>query len=119
MNTHPVNPVNSDGKPTNHQGKLCSTEEPPPVGFVGCPCSRYSGEGFGVHCGIGEADGFIWEIGTPYTLNVSLDPTVPNNASAATFAFTITNEKSKQIIDVGKILTTNPSGAKTAFDISC
>ena len=48
--------------------------------------------------------------GTPYTLNVSLDPTVPNNASAATFAFTITNEKSKTIIDVGKILTTNPSG---------
>ena len=48
--------------------------------------------------------------GTPYTLNVSLDPTVPNNATAATFAFTITNEKSKTIIDVGKILTTNPSG---------
>ena len=63
MNTHPVNPINSDGKPTNHQGKLCSTEEPPPAGFVGCPCSRYSGEGFGVHCGIGEADGFLWEIG--------------------------------------------------------
>jgi hypothetical protein len=63
MNTHPVNPTNSDGKPTNHQGKLCSTEEPPPAGFVGCPCSRYSGEGFGVHCGIGEADGFLWEIG--------------------------------------------------------
>ena len=60
---HPVNPTNSDGKPTNHQGKLCSTEEPPPAGFVGCPCSRYSGEGFGVHCGIGEADGFLWEIG--------------------------------------------------------
>ena len=35
---------------------------------------------------------------------------MPNNASAATFAFTIRNEHSKQVIDVGKILTTNPSG---------
>ena len=50
------------------------------------------------------------EIGTPYTLNISLDSTVPNNASAATFAFTIHNEKTDQHIEVGKILTTNPSG---------
>ena len=50
------------------------------------------------------------EIGTPYTLNISLDSTVPNNASAATFAFTIHNEKTDEHIEVGKILTTNPSG---------
>lgn len=85
MSAHPVNPTNSNGKPVDRQGNLCSSTEPPPKGFTGCPCSRYSGEGFGVHCGIGKSDGFLWEIGTPYTLNVSLDATVKNDASAATF----------------------------------
>ena len=52
----------------------------------------------------------VWEIGTSYLLNVSMDPTVENNRSAATFKFTIENTKSKQLIEVGKIQTTNPSG---------
>ena len=60
MSSVPVNPTNSDGKPVDRQGKLCSTTEPPPAGFTSCPCSRYSGEGFGVHCGIGAGDGFLW-----------------------------------------------------------
>ena len=43
---------------------LCSTHEPPPKGFVQCPCSRYTGEGFGTQCGLGAADDYMWEIGT-------------------------------------------------------
>jgi hypothetical protein len=110
MNTIPITAVNKDGKPVDRRGNLCSTVEPTPAGFTACPCTRYGGEGFGTHCGIGKADGFLWEIGTPYLLNVSMDPTVPNNESAATFSFTVENTKSKQIIEIGKILTTNPSG---------
>lgn len=108
-NTHPINPTRADGTPTN-QGKPCSIEEPPPGGFVQCACSRYSGEGFGTHCGIGEADGFMWELGVAYTLNISLDAAVENNASASTFKFTIINENTSQRIEVGRIQTTNPSG---------
>ena len=96
MNTHPINPTDKDGQPTKH-GKPCSTEEPPPAGYVGCACSRYSGEGFGTHCGIGKDDGFEWEIGVPYFLNISMDPTAENNASAATFAFQIENTRSQQV----------------------
>ena len=76
MNTHPVNPTDKQGRPTRN-GKLCSSAEPPPPGFVQCSCSRYSGEGHGTHCGIGKDDGYSWEIGVPYMLNISLDPTVP------------------------------------------
>jgi hypothetical protein len=110
MNTHPINPTDKNGKPVSRSGKPCSTVEPPPPGFVQCPCSRYSGEGFGTQCGINKDDGFHWEIGTPYLLNISLDADVQNNASAATFAFTVQNTKTKDLIEVGKILTTNPSG---------
>ena len=39
-NQHPINPTNADGKPVDRQGNLCSTTEPPPKGFTGCPCSR-------------------------------------------------------------------------------
>ena len=35
---------------------------------------------------------------------------VSNNESAATFKFTIENTKSKRLIEVGRIRTTNPSG---------
>ena len=108
-NTHPINPVDADGKPTN-RGQPCSTEEPPPTGFVQCACSRYSGEGFGTHCGIGAADGFIWELGVAYTLNISLDASVENNSSDTTFKFTLLNENTSQLIEVGRIRTTNPSG---------
>lgn len=108
--THPINPVDQDGNTVTRHGKRCSIVEPPPTGFAQCPCSRYSGEGYGTHCGIGKDDGFDWEIGTPYTLNVSYDPAVINNASDSTFLFTILNEKSKELIEIGRIRTTNPSG---------
>lgn len=108
--THPINPVDAKGNPVTRHGKPCSIVEPPPAGFAQCPCSRYSGEGYGTHCGIGKDDGFDWEIGTPYTLNVTYDPTVVSNESDATFLFTIFNEKSKDTIEVGRIRTTNPSG---------
>jgi hypothetical protein len=39
--------------------------------------------------GIGAGDGFLWELGTPYTLNISL---LEGNASGALFGATITNE---------------------------
>eukprot|EP01050_Picozoa_sp_SAG11_P007791 SAG11_NODE_660_length_7893_cov_4.055042_6_plen_202_part_00 len=109
-NQHPVNPTNSDGKPVDRQGNLCSTTEPPPKGFTGCPCSRYGGEGNGVHCGIGAADGFLWELSTPYTLNISL---LDGNSSGALFGAKITNEKTQQKIDVGQIYSTNPGPDKT------
>ena len=70
--THPINPTDATGRPTDRKGNLCSTHEPPPKGFVQCPCSRYSGEGFGTQCGLTAADEYLWEIGTPYTLNISL-----------------------------------------------
>ena len=50
-NAQPVNLMNAEGKPVDRQGRLCSTVEPPAKGLTQCPCSRYSGEGFGVHCG--------------------------------------------------------------------
>ena len=109
-NQHPINPTNADGKPVDRQGNLCSTTEPPPKGFTGCPCSRYGGEGNGVHCGIGAADGFLWELGTPYTLNISL---LDGNSSGALFGAKITNEKTQQKIDVGKIYSSNPGPDKT------
>lgn len=109
-NQHPINPTNADGKPVDRQGNLCSTTEPPPKGFTGCPCSRYGGEGNGVHCGIGAADGFLWELGTPYTLNISL---LDGNSSGALFGAEITNEKTQQKIDVGKIYSVNPGTSKT------
>jgi hypothetical protein len=108
-NAHPINPTNKDEQPVDRQGKLCSTAEPPAKGFTECPCSRYSGEGFGVHCGIGAADGFLWELHTPYTLNISL---LEGNTTGALFGFTITNEKSKQQIELGKIYTANPGPDK-------
>ena len=73
-NTHPVSPP---GKPNR--------------------CSRYSGEGHGTHCGLGLADGFLWELGTPYTLNISL---LEGNASAALFGATVTNMKTGELIEV-------------------
>ena len=65
-----------------------------------CPCSRYSGEGFGTQCGLTAADEYLWEIGTPYTLNISLRS---KNASGATFGSTITNLKTKEMIEIGQI----------------
>ena len=62
--THPINPVDADGQPVDRKGNKCSTHEPPPKGFVQCPCSRYSGEGFGTQCGLTAADDYLWEIGT-------------------------------------------------------
>jgi hypothetical protein len=85
------------------------THEPPPKGFVQCPCSRYSGEGFGTQCGLTAADEYLWEIGTPYTLNISLRS---KNSSGATFGSTITNMKSGQMIEVGQIYTTSPNMSK-------
>ena len=102
--------MDKHGNPVTRHGKPCSIVEPPPAGFAQCPCSRYSGEGFGTHCGLGKGDGYDWDIGTPYTLNVSYDPSVANNASDATFLFTVFNEVSKELIEVGRIRTTNPSG---------
>ena len=88
-------------------GEMHSTNNTHPVSPPGKPwrCGRYSGEGHGTHCGLGVVDGFLWELGTPYTLNISL---VEGNASAALFGATITNEKTAELIEVGKILTTNP-----------
>jgi len=109
-NTVPITPVNKDGKPVNRQGKLCSTVEPPPAGLVSCACTRYGGEGFGTHCGLGAADGYLWELGTPYTLNISL---LDGNASGALFGATITNEKTLELIEVGQIYTKNPGPDKS------
>ena len=44
------------------------------------------------------------------TLNISLAPDVENNASDTTFTFTLLNDKTKQLIEIGRIRTTNPSG---------
>jgi len=115
-NTHPINPVDEDGRPIKH-GKLCSIKEPPPPGFVQCACSRYDGEGFGTHCGIGKDDGWEWEMGTAYTLNISLDPSVENNASDATFRFTVLNERSQELIEVGRIRTTSPPGTPEEYTV--
>ena len=49
---------------------------------------------------MGKDDGFDWKIGTPYTLNVSYDPSVVNNVNDSTFLFTIFNEESKELIEV-------------------
>jgi hypothetical protein len=76
---------------------------------VQCPCSRYSGEGFGTQCGLTAADEYLWEIGTPYTLNISLRS---KNASGATFGSTITNLKTKETIEIGQIYTTSPDMSK-------
>jgi len=107
--THPINPTDKQGRPTDRKGNLCSTHEPPPKGFVQCPCSRYSGEGFGTQCGLTAADDYLWEIGTPYTLNISLRS---KNSSGATFGSTITNMKTKEMIEVGQIYTTSPDMTK-------
>ena len=107
--THPINPTDPQGRPTDRKGHLCSTHEPPPKGFVQCPCSRYSGEGFGTQCGLTAADEYLWEIGTPFTLNISL---TSKNSSGATFRSTITNMKTKELIEVGQIYTTSPDMSK-------
>lgn len=107
--THPINPVGKAGQPVDRKGRNCSTNEPPPAGFTQCPCSRYSGEGFGTQCGLSGDDDYLWEIGVPYTLNISLRQ---HNTSGATFGSTITNEQSGEVINVGMIYTTNPDPAK-------
>ena len=94
---------------------LCSTHEPPPKGFVQCPCSRYSGEGFGTQCGLSAADDYMWEIGTPFVMNISLHT---KNSSGATFRSTMTNMKTKEIIEVGQIYTTSPPAGKYYKDCS-
>eukprot|EP01047_Picozoa_sp_COSAG01_P034217 COSAG01_NODE_2560_length_7453_cov_14.661817_5_plen_261_part_00 len=93
-------------------GVMYSTNNTHPVSPPGKPwrCSRYSGEGHGTHCGLGLADGFLWQLGTRYTLNISL---LEGNSSAALFGATITNEKTAELIEVGKILTTNPGPTST------
>ena len=115
VTTTPINPTDKDGNPVTRHGKKCSTHEPPPAGFAQCACSRYSGEGFGTQCGVGKDDGFEWEIGTPYTLNVSYDPSVPNNASVSTYLFTILNENSKEMIEVGRIRTSTEGTPKGKY----
>ncbi len=107
--THPINPIDKQGRTTDRKGNLCSTVEPPPPGFVQCPCSRYSGEGFGTQCGLTASDDFLWEINVPYSLNISLRQ---KNASGATFGSTITNLKTAQMIEVGQIYTSSPDMAK-------
>eukprot|EP01045_Picozoa_sp_COSAG04_P032098 COSAG04_NODE_6176_length_1392_cov_1.177108_1_plen_77_part_10 len=58
-NCKAINPTNAQGQMVDRQGKACSVHEPPTKGLTQCPCSRYSGEGFGVHCGLGAADAFL------------------------------------------------------------
>ena len=88
-----------------------TTRNTHPISPPGHPkrCQRYSGEGFGTSCGIGpdgaDGDDFMWEMGTRYTLNISL---LEGNVSAALFGATITNGRTKEVIEIGKILTTNP-----------
>ena len=94
---------------------LCSTHEPPPKGFVQCPCSRYSGEGFGTQCGLSAADDYMWEIGTAFVMNISL---TTKNSSGATFRSTMTNMRTKEVIEVGQIYTTSPPAGKYYKDCS-
>jgi len=69
-------------------------------------CVRYDGEGHGTQCGVEPNK--TWEIGTPYTFNVSL---IASNASGAHFKAFIKNEKNGDVYKLGEIFTEAPTKA--------
>jgi hypothetical protein len=66
-------------------------------------CVRYDGEGHGTQCGV--LPKYEWEMGAPYTFNVSL---VASNASGAHFAGFIKNNRSGEVYKLGEIFTKIP-----------
>jgi len=69
-------------------------------------CVRYDGEGHGTQCGVDPKN--TWEIGTPYTFNVSL---VDSNATGAHFAAFIKNGRTNEVYSLGQIFTEAPTKA--------
>jgi len=67
-------------------------------------CKRYDGEGHGTQCGV--EPGHKWEIGTPYTFNVSI---VASNASGTHFAGFVKNGRSGEVYKLGEIFTLAPT----------
>lgn len=67
-------------------------------------CVRYDGEGHGTQCGV--EPNHTWEIGTPYTFNVSL---IATNASGAHFKAFILNGRTGDIYKLGEIFTKPPA----------
>ena len=57
------------------------------------------------HWCAGVLPGHTWELGTPYTFNVSL---VDTNASGAHFAGFIQNNRSGEVLKLGEIFTRMP-----------
>lgn len=66
-------------------------------------CVRYDGEGHGTQCGVEPNK--TWEIGTPYTFNVSL---IDTNASGAHFKAFIKNGRTGEKYRLGEIFTKTP-----------
>ena len=57
----------------------------------------------------------MWEIGTAFVMNISLHT---KNSSGATFRSTLTNMRTKEMIEVGQIYTTSPPAGKYYKDCS-
>ena len=70
-------------------------------------CDRYDNEGHGTQCGFGSgAEHWLWELGTPYTFNLSV---ASSNASGATFNASLRNDKSGAVHAFGQIFTAVPT----------
>ena len=70
-------------------------------------CDRYDNEGHGTQCGFGDGpDKWVWELGTPYTFNLSLST---SNASGALFNALIRDEKCVELwLTDGSMILTCP-----------